>query len=50
MRSTVPDLFGPALFGPGMFGPGLFGLGLFGRCFIAFGLIALLSACAASEN
>ncbi len=50
MRSTVPGLFGPALSGPGLFGPGLFGPGSFGRCFIAFGLIALLGACAASER
>ncbi len=35
MRSTVP---------------GCFGLGLFGRCFTAFGLIALLGACAISER
>ncbi len=40
MRSTVPGVFGPGLFGPG----------LFGRCFIAFGLIALLGACAISER
>ncbi len=29
---------------------GLFGFGLFGRCFTAFGLIALLGACATSER
>ncbi len=40
MRSTVSSLFGPGLFGPG----------LFGRCFTAFGLIALLGACATSER
>ncbi len=45
MRSTGPDSFGPDSFGPGSFGPGLFG-----RCFTAFGLIALLGACATSER